>query len=118
MERVKHMEYKIDATNRALGRIATEIAGVLRGKNTPAYTPNKAPDITVVVENLSKAKFTGNKLQQKMYHRYSGYHSGIHSKTLGQRWEQEPQELLRHIVYRMLPVNKTRDKIILNIKFN
>lgn len=110
-------EYKIDASGRALGRIATEIATVLRGKNLPSYAPNKVPDVTVVVENLARAKFTGNKLEQKMYHRYSGYHSGIHSKTLEQRWETEPEKLLQHIVYRMLPDNKTRDKIILNIKF-
>ena len=111
------MEYKVDATNRALGRIATEIAEVLRGKNLPSYQPNKTPDITVVVENLAKAKFTGDKLKGKLYHHYSGYHSGIKTRTMGERWEKEPQELLRHIVYRMLPTNRTRDKIIQNLKF-
>ncbi len=109
--------YEIDATDRALGRIATEVATVLRGKHLPSYEPNKMPNIEVVIKNLDKAKFTGNKLDQKMYHHYSGYHSGIKSRTMGERWEKEPQKLLSHIVYRMLPVNKTRDKIIKNIKF-
>ena len=110
--------HEIDATDKALGRIATEVTTVLRGKNLPSYTPNKTPDVHVVIKNLGKAKFTGDKLNQKMYHHYSGYHSGIKSRTLGQRWAKEPQEVLRHIVYRMLPVNKTRDKIIQNLKFS
>ncbi|HZZ99341.1 MAG TPA: 50S ribosomal protein L13 [Candidatus Paceibacterota bacterium] len=107
--------YTIDATDKALGRIATEVATVLRGKNTPAYQPHQAPDVEVVVENLSKAKFTGNKLEQKMYHHYSGYHGGIKSRSLGELWERDPGEVLRQIVYRMLPVNRTRDKIIKNL---
>ncbi|OGN16782.1 MAG: 50S ribosomal protein L13 [Candidatus Yanofskybacteria bacterium RIFCSPHIGHO2_02_FULL_50_12] len=111
------MEYKIDATNKALGRIATEIASVLRGKNSPAYMPNKTPDVTVVVENFKQAKFTGNKLEGKLYHRYTGYHGGIRTRTLGERWEKDPEQLLRDIVYRMLPTNRTRDKIIQQIKF-
>ena len=111
------MEYQIDATNRALGRIATEIASVLRGKNLPSYTPNKVPNVIVMVENLSKAKFTGNKLKGKLYHHYSGYHSGIKARSLAELWEKKPEEVLRKMVYRMLPTNRTRDKIIKNLKF-
>lgn len=108
--------YEIDATNKALGRIATEAASVLRGKHTPAYTPHKTPQIEVHIKNLDKVKFTGAKFNSKMYYRYSGYHSGISARTLGQRWEKSPAEVLRHVVYRMLPKNKTRDKIIKNLK--
>lgn len=110
--------HKIDATNKALGRIATEVVTVLRGKNTPAYAPNKMPEVEVVIENLSKAKFTGNKLENKVYHHYSGYHSGISSRTLGQLWEKDPAEVMRQIVYRMLPVNRTRDKVIKQLTCN
>lgn len=110
--------YQIDATNKALGRIATEIATVLRGKHLPSYSPEKISNVEVVVSNLKSAKFTGKKLEQKTYFHYSGYHGGIRARNLGEEWEKNPQEVLRHIVYRMLPKNRTRDKIILNLKFS
>lgn len=110
--------YTIDATDKALGRIATEIATVLRGKHLPSYAPNKMADVEVSVTNLKKAKFTGNKLNQKVYHHYSGYHGGIHTRSLSELWEKDPEDVLRHMVYRMLPDNRTRDKIIKNLKFN
>ena len=109
--------YEIDAKNQALGRIATRIAEVLRGKHLPSYAPEKMADVEVRVLNLKEAKFTGNKLEQKTYFHYSGYHGGIRARNLGEEWEKDPGEVLRHIVYRMLPKNKTRDKIIQNIKF-
>ncbi len=110
--------YEIDATNQALGRIATRIATVLRGKHLPSYSPEKLPQVEVFVSNLKQAKFTGDKLKQKTYYHYSGYHGGLRERNLGEEWEKNPQEVLRHIVYRMLPKNRTRDKIILNLKFN
>ncbi|MBP9822052.1 MAG: 50S ribosomal protein L13 [Candidatus Pacebacteria bacterium] len=110
--------YQIDATNQALGRIATQVAHALRGKHLPSYAPEKMANVEVVISNLKAAKFTGNKLDQKTYFHYSGYHGGIRARNLGDEWEKDPQEVLRHIVYRMLPKNKTRDKIILNLKFN
>ena len=110
--------YQIDATNMALGRIATEVATALRGKHLASYSPEKLPTVEVVVSNLKAAKFTGNKLEQKTYYHYSGYHGGIRARNLGEEWEKKPEEVLRHIVYRMLPKNRTRDKIIQNLKFN
>src|SRR5258708_4100210 len=109
--------YEIDATNQALGRIATRIAEVLRGKHLASYAPEKLSAIEVTVKNLKSAKFTGKKLEQKTYYHYSGYHSGIRARNLGEEWEKRPEEVLRHIVYRMLPKNRTRDKIIQNLKF-
>jgi|SRR3989338_758917 len=109
--------YTIDATDKALGRIATEIATALRGKHLASYMPHLTPDIEVLVTNLNKVKFTGKKLDQKVYHRYSGYHGGIHTRSLTELWDKKPEQVLRQMVYRMLPVNKTRDKIIKNLKF-
>ncbi len=109
--------YEIDATNQALGRIATQAATALRGKHLPSFSPEKLPTTEVVISNLKAAKFTGHKLEQKTYYHYSGYHGGIRARNLGEEWEKNPQEVLRHVIYRMLPKNKTRDKIIQNLKF-
>lgn len=106
----------VDATDQSLGRLASKIALLLRGKNLPNYQPNILPKIEVKLTNLKKIKFTGNKLKKKIYYRYSGYHSGIKSRTLEERWNKNPAEVLRYSVYRMLPKNKTRDKIIRNLK--
>lgn len=112
-----NMSYEIDATNKALGRIATEAAEVLRGKHLPSYEPNKMAELDVVIKNLSKAKFTGDKFNQKVYHSYSGYHGGIKTRSLSELWTKNPGEVLRRIVYRMLPVNRSRDKVIQHLKF-
>ena len=108
---------EVDATNQSLGRLASKIATLLRGKHLPGYQPHITPDVEVSVKNLKKVKFTGNKLKGKIYYRYTGYHSGIKSRTLGQRWEKDPAEVLKYSVFRMLPDNKTRRKIIKNLKF-
>ena len=111
------MKYELDATNQSFGRFATQIATILRGKNSPSYTPNKLPNIEVVIKNIEKIKFTGNKLNDKLYYHYSGYHSGIKASKLSELWASKPQQVLRKSVYNMLPKNKTRDKIIKNLKF-
>ncbi|MBI2674589.1 MAG: 50S ribosomal protein L13 [Candidatus Yanofskybacteria bacterium] len=108
---------EIDASNQSLGRLASKIAVLLRGKHLPGYQPNVLPQVEVSVKNLKKVKFTGNKLKGKIYYKYSGYHSGITSRTLEQRWEKDPTEVLRYSVSRMLPDNKTRSKIIRNLRF-
>lgn len=110
-------KYELDATNQSLGRLASKVALILRGKNLPSYTPNKSAVNKVVVKNLKSAKFTGNKLNQKKYFHYSGYHSGIKARTLSELWENKPTQVLRKMVYRMLPVNRSRDKIIKNLSF-
>lgn len=106
----------VDATNLSLGRLASKIATLLRGKHLATYQPNVLPQIEVSVNNIKKVKFTGDKLKNKIYYRYSGYHSGIKARTLQERWTKSPAEVLRYSVYRMLPKNKTRDKIIKNLK--
>ncbi len=110
------IKVEVDATNQSLGRLASKIAVFLRGKHLAGYQPNVLPQIEVNVKNLKKVKFTGNKLNNKIYYRYSGYHSGIKSRTLGERWDKDPIEVLKYSVYRMLPDNKTRNKVIRNLK--
>ena len=112
------MRYELDATNQSLGRFASKIAILLRGKNLASYAPSELPNSQVVVKNLKGAKFTGDKLNKKKYYHYSGYHGGIKARGLSELWEKRPEEVLRKMVYLMLPVNRTRDKIIRNLKFN
>lgn len=109
--------FQIDATNQSLGRLASRIATVLRGKHKATYEPRITPQITVEVSNINKVKFTGLKLDQKIQYHYSGYPGGMKARTLGELWEKRPQEVIRHTVYRMLPNNRTRDVIIKNLKF-
>ncbi len=109
--------YDIDAANQSLGRLASRIATVLRGKHTAAYDPSKPATIEVVVSNLDKIKFTGVKLKEKIYYRHSGYPGGLKARTLGELWAARPQFVLRHVVYRMLPKNRLRDRVIKNLKF-
>lgn len=109
---------EIDATNQSLGRLASRVAVILRGKHMAGYQPHVLPQVEVIIRNLDKVRFTGNKLKNKIYYKYSGYHSGIKSQTLGEKWKKNPAEVLKHSVYKMLPKNKTRDKIILNLKIS
>jgi large subunit ribosomal protein L13 len=107
--------HTIDATNQSLGRIATRIATFLRGKDTPAFTPNKFPDVQVVVENLDKIVFKGTKAASTKYYRHSGYPGGLHEKTMAQKWAQNPKEVLRLAVRGMLPPNRSRDRMLRNL---
>ena len=109
--------FEIDATNETLGRLASKIAVALRGKNLVSYKPEVLPSVEVIVKNSEKVRFTGSKFNQKTYYHYSGYHSGIRARKLSELWETRPTHVIRECVYRMLPKNKTRDKIIKNLKF-
>ena len=112
------MKYELDATNQTLGRLATKVATLLREKNLPSYTPNKLPESEVVVKNLKNARFTGSKFDDKKYYKFSGYHGGIKARKLSELWDKKPEYLFKGIVYTMLPTNRTRDKIIKNLKFS
>ena len=103
----------IDATGQSLGRMATKIALLLRGKDTPGWTPNIIPDVQVAVHNLSKIVFKGTKAKSKVYYRYSGYPGGLKARTLEDAWAKDPSRVLRGVVRGMLPDNRQRD-ILLN----
>lgn len=96
----------VDAEGKTLGRLATQIASILRGKNKPEYTPHCDTGDFVVVINAEKVAVTGNKLEQKRYWRYSGYPGGMRSRTLAEMLERRPEEVLRKAVRGMLPRNR------------
>ena len=98
--------YVVDADGRTLGRLATQIADALRGKRKPEYTPHCDTGDFVVVVNASKIQVTGNKLNDKLYHRHSGYPGGIRTRTLGEMLERRPEEVIRKAVKGMLPRNR------------
>jgi large subunit ribosomal protein L13 len=98
--------FLVDAEGKTLGRMATQIADVLRGKRKPTYTPHVDVGDFVIVINASKVAVTGNKLEGKRYWRHSGYPGGIRSRTLGELLEKRPEEVIRRAVKGMLPRNR------------
>jgi large subunit ribosomal protein L13 len=98
--------YVVDAEGKTLGRLATQIASVLRGKHKPTYTPHVDVGDFVIVVNAEKVAVTGDKREKKLYWRHSGYPGGIRSRTLGDLLEKRPEEVIRKAVKGMLPRNR------------
>jgi len=96
----------VDADGQILGRLATEIADTLRGKDKPAYTPHVDTGDFVIVVNAEKVRVTGKKLDQKIYYRHSGYPGGLRERTLAEQLARRPEEVIRKAVKGMLPKNK------------
>ena len=107
--------HEIDATGQSLGRMATRIATLLRGKDKATYEPRMLSDVKVVVHNLDKIVFKGTKTTSMIRHHYSGYHGGLYSATLGERWAKDKKEVLRRTVRGMLPENRSRDRLLRNL---
>jgi large subunit ribosomal protein L13 len=103
---VERRWYVVDAEGRTLGRLATEIARILRGKNKPQYTPHVDTGDFVVVVNAEKVVVTGKKAEQKVYRRHSGYPGGLKETSYERMMERRPTEILRRAVKGMMP--KTR----------
>ena len=103
---VERRWYLVDAEGETLGRLATRIADLLRGKGKPTYTPHVDTGDFVVVVNAEKIAVTGKKLEQKRYYRHSGYPGGLRSRTLASQLERRPTEVIRSAVKGMLPRNK------------
>ncbi len=103
---VERKWYVVDAEGQTLGRLATEVARILRGKNKPQYTPHVDTGDFVVVVNAEKVVVTGRKAEQKLYRRHSGYPGGLKTTTYEQMLERRPTEILRRAVKGMMP--KTR----------
>ncbi len=113
------MKYTLDAQGKKVGRIASEAAKLLMGKNTPAFVRNAVPNVEVEVINASKADITEKKRGEKLHPRYSGYPSGITIPTVAHTIEMKGhKELFRQAVYGMLPRNKLRAKMIKNLKIS
>lgn len=108
--------YTIDATGRTLGRVASETADCLTGKNRAAYDRSKAPTIKVKIVNASKFAIAPKKLKEKLYHRHSGYPGGLTTETMKETIARLGyKEIFRKAVYGMLPKNKLRAIMIKNL---
>ena len=105
-------KHTIDAANKILGRLATQVAVLLRGKGKPDFTPYLDGGDRVVVVNTDKIKVTGRKLKQKIYYHHSGYPGGIRARRLEEVLAKDSREVIRKAVYGMMPKNKLRDRMI------
>jgi len=112
----KRSWYEADASKFTLGRLASKVATVLRGKHKVTFTPHMDVGDFVVVKNAEKVQFTGRKLSQKKYHRFSGYPGGLYTKTLAKRMEIEPEKVIRDAVYNMVDKNRLRKHILRRLK--
>jgi large subunit ribosomal protein L13 len=118
MENIVRKIITVDAENKPLGRLAVEVAVLLRGKNKPDYVPYKDCGDTVIVKNVDKMKFTGNKLENKNYFHYTGYLGNLKHKTLKEFLiKRGPKEVLRNAVMGMLQKNKLRARQIKRLRF-
>ena len=106
----------VDANGKVLGRLATQIAMMLRGKHHPSFTPHADMGFRVAVINAEKVVVTGNKATDKTYFRYSGYPGGGKVRTFEEQMQRKPEEILRHAVKGMLPKNRLGRKLIKKLK--
>jgi large subunit ribosomal protein L13 len=108
--------YVVDAEGQTLGRLATRIADTLRGKGKPQFTPHVDTGDFVVVVNAEKISVTGNKLDEKIYYRHSGYPGGLKQRTLREQLDRRPTEVIRTAVKGMLPKNKLAARQLTKLK--
>jgi len=114
---VKKKWYLIDAKGQSIGRVATETAKILRGKNKPTFTPNVNMGDNVIVINAAKVKITGRKLADKLYYRHAtGYVGNLKKFTLGEVLDKRPEFTIQHSVRLMLPKNKLGRKMLKGLK--
>ena len=108
--------YVVDAQGKTLGRLATQIARILRGKHKPIFTPHLDVGDYVIVINAEKIHVTGKKLDTKMYYRYSGYRGGLKSVVLSEQLQKHPDRVIRHAVRGMLPKNRLGRAMLKKLK--
>jgi large subunit ribosomal protein L13 len=106
----------VDAENQILGRMASQIASILKGKHKPIYSPHQDAGDFVVVVNAEKIKVTGNKLKDKIYYRHSGYPGGQKATSLQQMLQKHPERVVELAVKRMLPKNSLGRKMFMKLK--
>ncbi len=117
--RAKEIETRwhvVDADGRPLGRLASDVAQLLRGKYRPTYTPHLDNGDFVVVVNAGKVKVTGKKVQQKTYYRHSGYPGGLKETSLSRMLEKHPERVVHQAVKGMLPHNRLSRKLLRHLK--
>ena len=108
--------YVIDATNEVLGRLASQVAKILRGKNKHGYTPHVDCGDNVIVINAAKVKLTGNKMTDKVYTRYTGYPGGQRFATPADFLARRPEFVIEHAVKGMLPKTRLGEAVLKNLK--
>lgn len=115
-EDIQREWFVVDAKDKTLGRLATEVAQILRGKHKPIYAPHMDTGDYVIIINCEKIRVTGDKLDSKVYYRHSGYPGGLKSVTLRQQLNRYPERVLHAAVRGMLPKNKLGRQMIKKLK--
>ncbi len=115
-DNVERKWYLVDAEGKTLGRLASQVASIVRGKTKPTYTPHPDTGDFVIIINADKINVTGDKLNKKMYYRHSGYPGGLKTRTLKQMLDKKPEEVLRLAIAGMLPRNALGRKLIKKVK--
>ena len=113
---IKREWHVIDASDKILGRFATQVANLLMGKHKPIFSPNLDTGDFVVVINAAKIKVTGNKAKQKLYYRHSGYLGGLKSISLEEMMQTHPTRVIEHAVKGMLPHNRLGARMFKKLK--
>ncbi len=115
-EELERKWYVVDATDKVLGRLASKIAAILRGKHKPYFSPHLDCGDGVIVINADKIKLTGKKWEKKIYYWHTGYPGGLKKRTAKEIFEKRPEELIIRAVRGMLPKNKLRDRMMKHLK--
>ena len=108
--------YLIDAQDKVLGRVASQIANLLRGKQNPTFTPHQDTGDFVIVINAGGLRLTGAKTETKVYHRHSGYPGGVRTRAAGRELQERPDRVLRQAVQGMLPKNRLGRQLATKLK--
>ena len=116
LDDIKREWFVVDAQGQSLGRLASKIAAVLRGKHKPIFTPGLDTGDFVIVVNAEKVTVTGNKLTEKFYYRYSGYPGGHDGISLRDQLARHPDRVIEHAVWGMLPHNKLGRAMLKKLK--
>jgi large subunit ribosomal protein L13 len=116
LDDIKRDWFVVDAAGQSLGRLATQIAAILRGKHKPIFTPGLDTGDFIIVINAEKITVTGNKLTEKFYYRYSGYPGGMTATSLKDQLARHPDRVIEHAVWGMLPHNKLGRAILKKLK--
>ena len=113
---VERKWYIVDAEGKTLGRLASQVAAILRGKNKPTYTPHVDCGDYVIVINAEKVEVTGKKRSEKIYKRHTGYPGGLRELTFEQLLEKHPEEIVKHAVKGMMPTGRLGRQMFKNLK--
>jgi large subunit ribosomal protein L13 len=115
--KIERKTITLDATDKILGRFATEIARLLMGKHKVNYTPNLDNGEIIIITNASKIKMSGKKMEQKRFYDHSGYPGGLKIKKMAETFALKPEYVIKRTVNRMLPKNKLRPKMLKRLTF-